>query len=99
VSSTTPLASGRVDVRPRAGGSRQVGIRGSTCRREQEPFDLGQEDLREHRDGWGSVGEQAPQSLRTTSAQMNAYSRRWAAVSRATNSSLVRGMDRRQVRV
>ena len=49
---------------PRAGGSRQVGIRGSACRREQEPFDLGQEDIREHQDGSGSVGEQAPQSLR-----------------------------------
>jgi len=38
---------------PRAGGSRYVGIRGPACRREQEPFDLGQEDLREHRDGLG----------------------------------------------
>jgi hypothetical protein len=30
---------------------------------EQEPFDLGQEDLRERRDGSGSVGQKTPQPL------------------------------------
>jgi len=34
---------------PRAGGSRYVGIRGPACRREQEPFDLGQEGIRDGR--------------------------------------------------
>ena len=47
-----------------AGGSRHVGSRGPACRREQETFDVGQEDLRERRDGSGPVGEHAAQSLR-----------------------------------
>jgi arylsulfatase A len=49
---------------PRAARTRCLGIRGPACRREQEPFDLGQEDLRDRRDGSGWVGEHAAQPLR-----------------------------------
>ena len=49
---------------PRAGRTGCLGIRGPARRREQEPLDLGQEDLRERRDGSGLVGKHAPQPLR-----------------------------------
>jgi hypothetical protein len=49
---------------PRAGRTGCLGIRGPARRREQLLFDLGQEDLRERRDGSGPVGEHAAQPLR-----------------------------------
>jgi hypothetical protein len=52
-----------VRAEPRASCTRRVGIICNTGGRDLKPFDLGKEDLRERRDGPGSVGENAPQPL------------------------------------
>jgi len=49
---------------PRASGGGRVGFNRYDCRSAQQSLDLGKKDFREGRDGWGSVGKKAPQSLR-----------------------------------